>query len=167
MRKSYLLCTLRKAVVDSRVPTTFFTTHWYRPSSDWRASWMARLPPSTIRIRLLPARFSVWPFFRQDICGSGDPRGAPHSIRATSPCATRVLTGSRRNSSRRTRDRRWKDREYQWEWEVRGWTVGGGGVCPGVRALIDSILITVRCTGEVHFVGLQQQSWSPPVLHIL
>jgi len=30
------------------------------------------------------------------------------------------------------------------------------GKAPGVRALIDSILITVRCTrGAVHFAGLQ------------
>lgn len=42
-------CTRRNATVDSRMPTTFLATHWYRPSSDWRASWIARLPPSTMR----------------------------------------------------------------------------------------------------------------------
>jgi len=35
---------------------------------------------------------------------------------------------------------------------------GGVGKWPRVRALIDSILITVRCTGNVHFAGLQLYS---------
>lgn len=34
--------------------------------------------------------------------GSGEPRGGPHSIIATSPKATRVFCGSKRNSSRNT-----------------------------------------------------------------
>lgn len=44
----------------------------------------------------------VWPFFRHDTIGSGDPFGGPHSSITVSPCATRVFCGSSRNSSRST-----------------------------------------------------------------
>lgn len=63
---------------------------------------MARLPPSTIRIRFECSISNFWPFFLHEIIGSGLPRGPAHSSRAVSPCATRVFCGSRRNSSLRT-----------------------------------------------------------------
>lgn len=44
----------------------------------------------------------VWPFFRHDTIGSGDPFGGPHSSITVSLCATRVFCGSSRNSSRST-----------------------------------------------------------------
>jgi hypothetical protein len=47
-------------------------------------------------------RFKVWPFLRQEMIGSGDPLGGPHSNSTVSPCATLVFCGSRRNSSRST-----------------------------------------------------------------
>lgn len=103
-----LPCTLSVANEDSRTPTGFLAMHWYWPSSVCRASWMAKLPPSTMRTRFEPSKSNFWPPFFQVTVGSGIPRGAAHSRRAVSPWAIRVFCGSRRNSSRRTG---WRDGE--------------------------------------------------------
>lgn len=119
-----ILWTSKKAMEDSRVPTAFLATHWYWPSSDWRASCIARFPPSITRIlekinqnvsdkcttkdsvatyRLTWSTSNFCPFFLQNTIGSGVPFGGEHSRMAVSPWATRVCCGSALNSSRRTK----------------------------------------------------------------
>lgn len=58
----------------------------------------------------------VWPFFRHDTIGSGDPFGGPHSNIAVSPWATRVFCGSKRNSSRSTAKKRKERYNDEMKW---------------------------------------------------
>lgn len=93
--------TLSIAGGDSRTPTTFSATHWYRPSSLGRTSVIIRLWPVS-RTRPKPVLMRS-PLRFQEMEGSGKPRGGAHSMTAVSPAATLTFLGITLNSSLSTK----------------------------------------------------------------